>query len=852
MILVLLLATLFMASLSQEPQDWDIRLVNGDDEFQGRLEIFYNQKWGTVCADEWGYIESKVVCAQLGLPYQHAVFIGGAYFGEGSGPSFFKDVKCQTGIEAQIAECIYSFIGCDHSQDVSIICSEVSSVRLVGPAPNIGRIEAYYGETWIPVCQRSQYVEWNNEAARVVCNQLGYEAGGVIYMEFAEGLGLSSVVPYTVNDVGCDYSRNKLQACFYEVDTHNCQDNLQATALCFPNNAINAGLRLVNGDNYNQGRLEVYYNDQWGTVCDTYWSTGDAKVACRQLGLPYEAVEALHGAYFGTGSGPVWLDGLECDGNEDEMSACKHRGWGGHDCGHQRDAGLICSGCSKTDNLGLESGAIKDKQIKSSSEYSGYEAYKGRLGNSGYWTAEDSVPDPWIQVEFATAVTMTKVLIQGSGNSYFNAWVTEVEIQTGYSEETLTYIEEDDKPMKLTANIDIDSVVELPLPVPITARFLRINPVKCTEYCALRFDVVGCIALNECDDENGPCDVHAICSDLDDGFKCICKPGFVGNGFLCTEILSSTNHPRMEGTQDTTKISIPTKFAPDISIDTSTNNTAAIAGGLVGGIVLTILILFLLWFVFRNQRMSKATALELPDPQNNQLSPLDTQAETPIGNIYQGIQDQPNEYAEADFSQDQHNPTNGYAHLSDNTYACPDQNQAIPEDNPNTIEYPYADIDHGHANSSNFDEYARVNKTKIQVESIQSNPDSTNHTLPKQDQCNPLQNNPCESEYYTYVDTPPGSSNQSSGQPLTTSQEGWMDNTIYSSSTDDETPTAQTTSSHVTMAAEPVAIVTQNNEGWIDNTLYATSGGSEDVQQDPSTHVQHEEEGWVDNSIYDV
>ena len=127
--------------------------------------------------------------------------------------------------------------------------------------------------------------------------------------------------------------------CFFKF---TCKNKLIGINFLF---AVTAGsIRLVNGNNASEGRVEIYLQGQWGTVCDDLWDIREATVVCKQLGF-LDAISAVGSATFGQGSGPIQLDDLHCVGNEYALAYCSAKPIQQHDCYHFEDAGVRCNPC---------------------------------------------------------------------------------------------------------------------------------------------------------------------------------------------------------------------------------------------------------------------------------------------------------------------------------------------------------------------------------------------------------------------------------------------------------------------------------------------------------------------------
>ncbi|XP_018303194.1 uncharacterized protein [Mycetomoellerius zeteki] len=271
---------------------------------------------------------------------------------------------------------------CNDRSDENICTAENFDygIRLAGANNSYeGRIEVKILGHWGQVCDDG----FGMINADVICKELGFDLGALEVRPGGFYGNLDPPTRFMVDQLKCRGNETTLRECdFNGWGVHNCQPEEAVGIVC--KTAVNTcqegywkcdnsptciptpficdevvdcpdhsdesskycdapfELRLANGSNSLQGRVEVRHHGVWGTVCDDDFTNATAVVICRSLGYGGIAIAKKNG-FFGPGQGPIWLDEVFCHGNESQLYRCEHNHWGQHNCDHNEDAGVICS-----------------------------------------------------------------------------------------------------------------------------------------------------------------------------------------------------------------------------------------------------------------------------------------------------------------------------------------------------------------------------------------------------------------------------------------------------------------------------------------------------------------------------
>ncbi|MCI4388669.1 hypothetical protein PGIGA_G00088690 [Pangasianodon gigas] len=314
-----------------------VRLVNGGSRCAGRVEVLHDGQWGTVCHNDWDMKDAAVVCRELhcGKPVDAPQF---GHFGPGSGPIWMVYVRCR-GSESTLKDCWSLGRGesyCGHGGDAGVTCSGENVRLTAGPHRCSGRVEVFYGGSWSTVCD----ADFDQQDAEVVCRELDCGIPVEVLGSAAFGRGEGQV---WTEELQCRGNESEIYFCptTSSLKHSDCSHYNDVGLICTGHTEA----RLVNGSDSCSGRVELQYLSEWGTVCAVGWDMRAADVLCAQLDCG-SAVAVVEVDWFGEGSGHIWADVFDCQGNETHLSQCGISSWSRAACSHKHDAGVICNGSS--------------------------------------------------------------------------------------------------------------------------------------------------------------------------------------------------------------------------------------------------------------------------------------------------------------------------------------------------------------------------------------------------------------------------------------------------------------------------------------------------------------------------
>ncbi|XP_022107542.1 deleted in malignant brain tumors 1 protein-like [Acanthaster planci] len=328
--------------ITSAPESMSLRLVHGTAPHSGRVEVYYNGEWGTICGmSGWSMTDGHVICRQLGYTRAVAVKRYSDPFGPGNGTILMSFVDCD-GHEEKLGNCRHQGWyqhNCDHYNDAGVICkasSNETGIRLAdGTTQYEGRVELFYNGEWGTICDDG----WGIEDARVVCRQLGF--GPAITVGSGYGQGQGAILQ---SDVGCRGMETSILDCDLQKwypSTH-CHHREDAGVQCHEPENPSVRVRLASRLLESEGRVEVYHNGEWGSVCGYSFTLREADVFCRQLDYR-KALKVLEPGWYGDAD-LIILDNVQCNRSAKTLEDCQGLVWypKHSDCSLHETAGVMC------------------------------------------------------------------------------------------------------------------------------------------------------------------------------------------------------------------------------------------------------------------------------------------------------------------------------------------------------------------------------------------------------------------------------------------------------------------------------------------------------------------------------
>ncbi|XP_038067537.1 scavenger receptor cysteine-rich domain-containing group B protein-like [Patiria miniata] len=213
-----------------------IRLDGSSNSYEGLVRVFHSGAWGTICSDHWGIEEANVACGQLGFQGAQVAIDAKTLFGaDFTGPVYISGLRCH-GTETNLAQCArdgwFDDLCSGHDCDAGVICNSEHTpadgdLRLTGGSTAwAGRLEVYHLGVWGTVCDD----DWNENAARVACRQLGYDGVELSSDSTDYGIHTGDIL---LDNLHCRGQESRLTHCPHNGwGEHNCLHSEDVAVSC--------------------------------------------------------------------------------------------------------------------------------------------------------------------------------------------------------------------------------------------------------------------------------------------------------------------------------------------------------------------------------------------------------------------------------------------------------------------------------------------------------------------------------------------------------------------------------------------------------------------------------------------